>query len=171
VKLIMIIAGGIITLIVVVLLVGALLPRKHLASREITLRQPPSEVYATLRNFASAPKWRPDLERVELLEDVEGRIRFREDSKNGRITYELLEENPPEKLVTRIVDVDLGYSGTWTYSLSPNEQGTRVRITEEGDVPNVIFRVMSRFVFGHTATMDAYLGALARKFGEEATPR
>jgi hypothetical protein len=111
------------------------------------------------------------LERVELLEDVDGRIRFREDSKNGRITYELFEDDPPEKLVTRIVDVDLGYSGTWTHSLSPTEQGTRLRITEQGDVPNVIFRVMSRFVFGHTATMDAYLRALARKFGEEVMPR
>jgi len=38
-------------------------------------------------------------------------------------------------------------------------------------VPNVLFRFMSRFVFGHTATMDTYLQALGRKFNEEVTPR
>ncbi len=30
--------------------------------------------------------------------------------------------------------------------------------------------VLSRFVFGHTATLDAYLWALGRKYGEEVAP-
>jgi hypothetical protein len=108
---------------------------------------------------------------VEILDEVAGRVRFREHGKQGRITYEVVQDTPPEKLVTRIVDQDLGYSGTWTYLLSQTNDGTRVRITEEGEVPNLLFRFMSRFIFGHTATMDAYLRALARKFGEEAQPK
>jgi hypothetical protein len=170
-KLIFILGGSVIGLIALVLIIGALLPRKHTASREIILGRVPAEVYPTLRDFASAPKWRPDLKSVEMLDDLNGRIRFREDSKNGRITYEVLEDTPPEKLVTRIVDRDLGYFGTWTYLLAPAEQETRLRITEEGETPNVLFRFVSRFVFGHTATMDAYLRALGRKFGEEVTPK
>ena len=46
--------------------------------------------------------------------------------------------------------------------------GTQVKITEEGDVSNVLFRFMSRYVFGHTATIDSYLAAIARHFGEES---
>ena len=170
-KLILFIGGGLVALIIVVLIIGALLPKEHVAAREIILRQSPPEVYATLREFAAAPKWRPDVERVEMLEEAGGRVRFREHAKHGRITYEVIEDRPPEKLVTRIVDQDLGYSGSWTYSLSPTNDGTRLRITEDGNVPNILFRFMSRFVFGHTATMNAYLRALARKFGEEAEPK
>jgi hypothetical protein len=105
-----------------------------------------------------------------MLEPVNGRVRYRENSSNGQVTYELVEEQTDEKLVTRIVDRDLGYFGSWTYELLPVEGGTRVRITENGEVPNVLFRFLSRFVFGHTATMDTYLKALAEKFGEAVTP-
>jgi uncharacterized protein YndB with AHSA1/START domain len=170
-KLVLLIGGALLALVIVVLLIGALLPKDHVASREITLRHSQSQVYATLREFAAAPKWRSDVERVELLENVDGRVRFREYSKQGAITYEVVQDRPPERLVTRIVDQDLGYSGTWTYLLSPTNDGTNVAITEHGEVPNVLFRFMSRFVFGHTATMDAYLRALAKKFGEEITPK
>jgi uncharacterized membrane protein len=170
-KIILIIGGAVIALIIIVLLIGALLPRNHVASREIILRRSPEEIYAVIHDFASAPAWRTDLESVEMLGEVDGHIRFREQSKQGRITYEVVEDKPPRTLVTRIVDQDLGYSGNWTYALSPTDHGTNVRITEAGEVSNVLFRFLSRFVFGHTATMEAYLGALGRKFGEEAQPK
>jgi uncharacterized membrane protein len=170
-KVIFLIGGGVVAVVIVLLIIGALLPKDHVASRAITVRRSAPEVYATLRDFAAAPQWRPDLERVEILDNVDGQVRFREHSKQGRITYEVIQDSPPEQLVTRIVDQDLGYSGTWTYFLSPTNDGTQVAITEHGKVPNVLFRFMSRFIFGHTATMDAYLRALAGKFGEEAQPK
>jgi hypothetical protein len=54
---------------------------------------------------------------------------------------------------------------------TPENGGTRVTIREDGEVSNVIFRFMSRYVFGQTATMDGYLNSLAKRFGEEATPQ
>ncbi len=170
-KILLIVVGAFVALIALVLVIGALLPAKHVASREIVVRKAPGEVYAVIRDFAAAPGWRTDLKAVEMLEPVDGRMRFRENSSNGIITYEAVEERANEKLITRIVDRDLGYFGSWTYELLPAESGTRVRITENGEVPNVLFRFMSRFVFGHTATMDTYLKALGRKFGEEVTPK
>ena len=74
-------------------------------------------------------------------------------------------------MVTRIVDLDLGYSGTWTYTLTKEAAGTRVQITEAGEVSNILFRFLSRFVFGHTGTMEKYLTALGKKFGEEVSPQ
>ena len=35
-------------------------------------------------------------------------------------------------------------------------------ITENGEVYNPLFRFMSRFVFGHTATIDKYLEDLGQ---------
>ena len=54
---------------------------------------------------------------------------------------------------------------------APENGGARVTITEDGEVSNAIFRFMSRYVFGHTATLDAYLISLARRFGEDTIPQ
>jgi hypothetical protein len=70
-------------------------------------------------------------------------------------------------MVTRIRDTDLGYAGQWTYTFAAENGGTRITIQEDGEVSNVFFRFMSRYIFGHTATLDAYLKSLAQRFGEE----
>ena len=100
-----------------------------------------------------------------------GPLHFREEGSNGTVNYELAEDVPNQRMVTRILDTDLGYSGKWTYVLAPENGATRVTITEDGEVSNVLFRFMSRYVFGHTATLDGYLRSLAKRFGESATPQ
>ena len=49
--------------------------------------------------------------------------------------------------------------------------GASLTITEDGHISNAFFRFMSRFVFGYTSTMEAYLIDLGNKFGEEVTPQ
>jgi hypothetical protein len=75
---------------------------------------------------------------------------------------------PSAKMVTRIIDRDLGYSGSWTYELTSEQNATRLRITENGDVSNLLFRFMSRFVFGHTKTIETYLTDLSAKLNGRA---
>jgi uncharacterized protein YndB with AHSA1/START domain len=91
------------------------------------------------------------------------RRRWKESGSNGDITFELEETVPPSRLRTRIADPSLPFGGTWTYEVTPSGSGTRVRITEHGEVYNPVFRVLSRFVFGHTATLEEFLGNLERK--------
>lgn len=171
-KLVIIIVGAIITIPALVFVIGAFLPPQHIAAREVILRRSPAEVYAVVRDFASAASWRGNLKRIVILDPVDGKPRFREEFAHGAINYEVTEDSGPRRLVTRILDRDLGYFGTWTYEFVPAENNaTIVRITEEGEVPNALFRFMSRFIFGHTGTMDDYLRALGRKFGEEVTPK
>ena len=43
-------------------------------------------------------------------------------------------------------------------------------MTERGEVKHPLFRVISRFVIGHTRTIDGYLRDLAASFGEDAEP-
>jgi hypothetical protein len=69
-------------------------------------------------------------------------------------------------LVVRIADPKLPFGGTWTYEIAPIPKGSSLRIREDGEVYNPLFRFLSRFVFGHSATIDAYLKSLAKKFGE-----
>jgi uncharacterized protein YndB with AHSA1/START domain len=149
-------------------LVGSRLPQAHVASRSILLSQSPQSVYAVVRDFGSAPKWRDDVTRLDVDVQQDGRVYFREEGSNGTVNYELVEDVPAQRLVTRIRDTDLGYSGQWTYTFAAENGGTRVTIREDGEVSNVLFRFMSRYIFGHTASIDAYLRSLAKHFGEEA---
>jgi uncharacterized protein YndB with AHSA1/START domain len=169
-KIVLILLAVVVALVLVVLVVGAALPRNHVVSRHVILHRPPAEVYETVRNFAAAPGWRPDLDRVEIISTGDNHVRFREHGKQGAVTYDLVEDRPNEKILTRIADRDLGYSGTWTYRFQSEGGGTRLEITETGDVSNILFRFVSRFVFGHTATIERYLVALGKKFGEDVSP-
>ena len=164
------IVGVVVLLIAAIALIGSQLPKAHSASRSTLLRQPRQSVYAVIRDFKSAPTWRTDVKSVEILETPGQEPRFVEHG-NDDVTYELAEEVPNQRMVTRILNTDLGYSGQWTYELTDENGGTRLRITEDGEVSNVLFRFMSRYVFGHTSTMDSYLSALGKKFGETATPQ
>jgi len=163
-KLVLIVVGSVVALIVLLIvvaaIVGSLLPRGHEASRSMTFAARPSDVYRVVRAFDAAPNWRRDVKRVELLGDVDGHARFREHAEHGAVTYEVTRDVPDQLLVTTIADTDLGYSGSWTYAFEPDGTGTRLTITERGEVSNVIFRFMSRFVFGQTKTIETYLAAL-----------
>jgi hypothetical protein len=170
-RILLIAITALLVIVGLVLVIGAMLPRQHRATREITLNRSPREIYSVARDFGSAPSWRRNLLQVEWPDPANGLVRFREVSKDGSVTYEIVEDTPGEKLITRIVDRDLGYSGSWTYEFSPAEKGTCVRITEDGEVSNILFRFVSRFVFGQTSTIDSYLRALGGKFGENVTPK
>ena len=165
------IVAGLLVLVGIVALIGSRLPKAHVASRSILLRRPPHDVYAVVRDFDSAPKWRADVKRIDVDAQPGRPVYFREQGKNGTINYELVEDVPAQRMVTRIRDTDLGFSGQWTYSFTTENSGTRVTIREDGEVSNVLFRFMSRYVFGQTATIDSYLKSLAKHFGEDATPQ
>jgi uncharacterized membrane protein len=152
-------------------LIGSRLPRGHIASRSILLHQSPQNVYAVVRDFGSAPTWRSDVKRIEVEPQRRGPLHFREEGSNGTVNYELAEDVPNQRMVTRILDTDLGYAGKWTYVFAPENGGTRVTITEDGEVSNVLFRFMSRYIFGQTATLDGYLTSLAKRFRETAKPQ
>jgi len=168
-KLALIIAAFVFVIIALILIVGAALPRNHVASRHIILHLSPYEIYQSVRDFNAAPSWRSDLERVETVATADNHVRFREYAKHGAVTYDLVEDQPGERIVTRIADQNLGYAGSWTYTFTKDTAGTRVQITEAGEVSNILFRFMSRFIFGQTGTIERYLIALGKKFGEDVS--
>ena len=165
------VVGGLVLLVGVMALIGSMLPKSHVASRSILLHKSPHEVYAVVRDIGSAPKWRSDLKLVELEQTQGGPVYFREVGSNGTVNYELTDDVPDQRVVTKIRDTDLGYAGQWTYTFAAEDSGTRLTVREDGEVSNVIFRFMSRYIFGQTATIDSYLQSLAKHFGDEAQPQ
>jgi hypothetical protein len=154
----------------IVVAVGYALPRKHVTARAISLRQQPADVFTLVSNFKEEPAWRADVQSVEFLSPVDGRVSFREKGKNGDITMEVVESNSPARLVTRIADPNLPFGGAWIFDIAATSVGCRLNITERGEVYNPVFRFVSRFILGHTGTLDTYLGSVARRFGESSTP-
>ena len=137
------IIAGLLVLAGIIALIGSRLPKAHVASRSIHLQRSPQDVYAVVRDFASAPKWRADVKRMDVETPQGGPVYFREEGKHGTVNYELVEDVPAQRMVTRIRDTDLGYSGQWTYFFAPENEGTLVTIREDGEVSNVLFRFMS----------------------------
>lgn len=156
---------ALLTMVAVVLIGGFMLPVAHLASRTASFKAPPQAVWDVI---AGAPDWRPDVRSYNNLPLRDGREAWTEMSKDGRaITFERIESAPPSRMVTRM-DPGLPFGGTWTYEIVPDRAGSTVTITEHGEVYNPVFRFVSRFVVGHTATIDGYLKALRAKLKESA---
>ncbi|MGA2598440.1 MAG: SRPBCC family protein [Bryobacteraceae bacterium] len=164
-RILIIVIGGFAMLIVCVVAIGSLLPQKHVASRSASFRAAPEKLFSLI---AGPQSWRPDVLRDESVPDTNGRELRRETARNGEtITYELLDRKPPQSITRRIATENLPYSGSWTTALQPQGETTTVRITETGQVYNPVFRFVSRFVIGHTRTIDTYLRALGKANGQE----
>jgi hypothetical protein len=156
-----------VVLIAVVALIGALLPRNHHATRQARYRQKPEAIYFTL---AGPVDWRTDIKASGNLPDRDGRkLWWEEDSHGHKVTYELIEDKLPSRRVTRIAEKNLPFGGTWTIEISPTNDGSVVRITEDGEIYNVIFRFAARFFFGYTSSIEGYLRDLGHRFGELTT--
>lgn len=157
-----------VALIVLTALIGALLPKSHVASRRVRFRQTPEKIWATITDFASWPSWNPAARRMERLADHNGHAVWAMVGKQGKLPMEVEESTAPRRLVTRIVGDKLPFGGSWTYEIEPSEEGCTVTITEDGEIYNPIFRFMARFVFGYTATMESFLRALDEKVAAAA---
>jgi len=131
-------------LVAFIAVVGALLPRDHVASRTLTTRRPPAAVWALVSDAA-----------------------FAKDATGQSVAVETVESQPPQRLVTRMADPNQPFGGTWTFVIAPAPDGSTLTITEAGWVSNVVFRFVSRFIMGHHATMDTYLRTVAKRFNEE----
>jgi hypothetical protein len=167
-KIALIVVGVLVVLTVGVVVIGALLPKRHVVARSAVFKASPEKLFTLI---TGSQEWRPDVKRCELITEERGRQLQRETSAHGEtIEYELLDTRPPVAVVRRIATENLPYGGKWSFVLDPENGETRVRITEDGEIYNPVFRFVSRFVMGQTATLDAYLKAMGKATGEEVQP-
>jgi hypothetical protein len=140
-KAISFVAGGLVLVLVVVAVIGAMLPRTHKASRTLRVNRPPADVWPVVMQTTQA----------------------------SEVPVDVLESEAPHRLVTRVTEKETNFGGTWTIAIDPAPtSGAVVTITEDGWVANPIFRFVSRVVIGHHATMDATLRKIAATLNEEA---
>ena len=154
-----------------VAIIGVMLPRDHVAGMSATIAAAPDAIWAALVDPPGFPAWRRDVQRVEVLAPATTGACWREHGKHGAITYVVHASDAPRRLVTRIADTNLPFGGEWEYLIEPaDSQASIVTVVERGSVYNPLFRFVSRFLMGHTSTIDAYLRALGKRFGGGGTP-
>lgn len=164
-KVLLIMGGGLVVLVALMAVVGAMLPRDHHVTRKARYHVAPAALYAVL---AGPPDWRTGVKSYGELPDRDGRRQWwEEDSHRQKIAYEIVEAIPPERLVTRIAQPGLPFGGGWTFEIATLPGGgAELRVREDGEIYNVIFRFLARFVFGYTGSIETYLHDLGVKFGE-----
>ena len=169
-KWILITLGALVALVGLAYLVGARLPRDHVASVRAHFDQPPDSIYRVLTDVAAYPGWRHEVKAIEILPDRNGHQLWRERAGTAVLDYEFTLAVRPNRLVSTIVSTDVGFSGRWIYQILPDATGTTLTITEEGAVDNPIFRFVLRFVVGVHGTLEKYLVALGARFRTTVRP-
>lgn len=168
-KWLLIVVGVMAALVGGVVLIGMTLPQNHTASRSVHLSGSPDTVWNLITDVERYPAWRKDVTSVDSV--TQGPVlTWRETTGGDRITYEATTSERPTHFVARIADKGLPFGGTWDYRLEPDGTGTVLTITENGEVYNPLFRFVSRYLMGHTGTIDRYLAALASRTGDKYVP-
>jgi uncharacterized protein YndB with AHSA1/START domain len=160
-KWLLILAGVLVCVILIVLLIGYLLPVKHRATIALTVHASPNQVWERLTDIRNYPNWRKDVKSVELLSDSEW---TEVDPHDHRLPFKIVSRDPDLRLVTRINGQHLPFGGTWEYRIGKGGDGTTVTITEDGEVYNPLFRFVSKFIMGHSATLKRYSTYLESSF-------
>ena len=142
--------------------VGSRLPREHAANGERLLPAPPGAVWGVLTDVNAFPTWRGSVQRVEQLPDRDGRPAWVEHNKRRSLTLVTERSEPPRVLTLRIAGADAPFGGTWTYTVEPVPGGSRLTITESGEIDNPLFRFMMRYAFGYDASIREYLSSIER---------
>ncbi|MEO8578200.1 MAG: SRPBCC family protein [Gemmatimonadales bacterium] len=168
-RIILIVLGILVAMAAAVYAIGMTLPQDHVASRTTHLSAPPETVWSLISDYARYPEWRKDVTSVEKVESG-GAPTWREVSGSDRMTYEAVVWEAPTHLIAQIADKGLPFGGSWDYRLEPDGAGTRITIRENGEVYNPLFRFVSKYIMGHTATIDKYLKSLSARLGDTYDP-
>jgi len=169
-RIIMLLLAVVAGLALIVVATGYLLPVQHVVTVAAHVPATPEQVWDAVTDVAAYPKWRGDVTSVAMMPSDSGHVAWREHGKNDAISFAIEQAERPRRLVTRITDTSLPFGGTWEYIITPDGTGSRVQITEQGEVYNPVFRFVSRFIMGHTATARAFLTSLGARFGATVVP-
>jgi uncharacterized protein YndB with AHSA1/START domain len=151
----------------VVAFIGSRLAQSHRASVAKTLPVPPGVVWSVITDVDAFPSWREGVKRVQRLPERNGYPVWIEEGRSGKITLAVERMETPHILVGRIADPTLPFGGTWTYEITPDGPGSRLTITEHGEIYNPLFRFMARFVFGYEGSIRSYMSSLEKRFAQE----
>jgi hypothetical protein len=152
---------------VTIVVAGACMSRTHTATRSARFTVSPEVLWGIVTDFQGRSSWAPNVTSVERLPDRNGHPVWkdvRDDGWSMPIEVEVFE--PPRRMVGRIADEKMPFGGAWTWEITPESGGSRLRITEDGEVKVAVFRYFMA-VGDKASTIRGVLTALGKKTGQE----
>ena len=147
--------------------VGYSMPNMHVAQAQADYRASADAVYAVLSDIEDWPQWHPSVSELTPVDTAADRPTWRISGPDGSMVLTLTGREPPRRFTT-LADGGM-FVGRWTYDVSPRANGTRVTITEEARIENLLIRGLTVFR-DKTATMERLLRALGEELGERVEP-
>ncbi|MFW6088483.1 MAG: SRPBCC family protein [Gemmatimonadota bacterium] len=160
--------GIVIGVLAVLAGIGYSMPNAHVAQAEADYRSGPDSVYAILSDIEAWPEWHPSAGSLTPVGDSSEPVSWRIRGPDGSMTITLIDEDPPQRFVT-LADGGM-FIGRWTYKVEERAGRTRVTITEEARIDNLVIRGLTVFR-NQTSTLVRVLRALGDRLGERVEPR
>jgi hypothetical protein len=157
--------GILIVLIAIIYLIGSLMNVKHVATIQREFKKTSSnEILSLITNYKEYASWRSGIKELT----VDSVNHWTEKNSHGdKVSYRLEMGDEKGKLMTRILNKDLTYGGFWEFTITTMDDGCSVKIVENGEVYNPLFRFMAKYIFGHETTLKNYMNDLDIKLNSK----
>jgi hypothetical protein len=143
--------------------IGYAMPNVHVAQIQAEYRASPDSVYVVLSDIESWPDWHPSVETLTPIGDEPEQPSYRISGPDGSMTITVTGREPPRRFTT-LADGGM-FIGRWTYAVDPVGSGSRVTLTEEARIDNLVVRGLTVFR-SPTATMERLLRGLGARLGQ-----
>jgi hypothetical protein len=155
--------GILIVFIAIIYLIGSLMDVKHVASIKREFKKiSADEILSVITNYKEYASWRSGLKELT----VDSVNHWTEKNSHGdKVSYRLEMGDEKGKLITRILNKDLAYGGFWEFTSI--DDGCSIKIVENGEVYNPLFRFMAKYIFGHETTLKNYMNDLEEKLNSK----
>ena len=153
---------------VLLVLAGALMDQQHVVSRTRLFGAPPERVWTALLSVRQLPFDRSDL-KVMVSAAEKDRLPPSIEVLGSPVRIEARTQRAPVKLVVLTTERGLSYSGMWTFTLAPENDGTRLLVTEDAAIRSKPMRFVVGRILGEDVLIEGIFRAVARKLAE--TPK
>ena len=152
---------------------GAVTPSRHATWVTAQLAHPPERVWDAIADLPAAVSWRSDLRGIVRLPEREGVPVWREQSRWGELLVEVHDAERPSRLrfVLPPDQSDVSFEGSWLIEITPEANGSRLRITEDARLHGTLLRGLRRLAVGYHGPLETFVHDLARHLdGPQASP-
>ena len=156
------------TFFIVILGFGYSLPVEHQITMQRHYEKTPDDLWRVLVDYRKYSQWRENVYEITDMPSKGGYDAWKEVDADGHsVSYEIIGHSPGTRLIIEVTDTSLPYAGSWVFNMSKDKAGTLLKITENGKINNIFFRVIAHFFTGYTRSMNAWLNSLDNKFALE----
>ncbi len=154
------------TLIISILWYGFTIPTQYSSSRSQHFDIDPAKLWDTLADYEKYAEWRENVYAIKKLPDKIYYGSWKEiDGEGNTYPYRIIRKEPGSLLIIETIKELDTINQTWSFELltDKNKKGVTLSITEQGEITDLLPRVITHFFTGHDLDTKAYLRSITNK--------